>query len=481
MFNGKTKEELSSEQNFKKLLKEEKEKVFENEELQNKFDKISKKLTNAELRTFRDYLLSNKELLQELLNINEFEKKVWISFFASHKELFLDLNKKYFEGQGMIKEISEKAKKEKTSWDNVIEIFNSRFVHLPFKLDVVNKEDVILEDALPTVEFIFKDGDDEQRFEDKEEILRILSAGEKRALYILNIMFEVETRRKNDFTLFIIDDIADSFDYKNKYAIVEYLKHMSEEDRFFMIILTHNFDFYRTINGRGVVTYDQSLIAIKNSTEIRLEIIENLKNPFINWKNNLEDNKKLIALIPFLRNIIEYTRSEKDETYLLLTSFLHYKNNTPNLKVSHIKPILEQIIPNVKFPQLNINTRIIDLIHSTAKECLIADEGVNLENKVVLSIAIRLKAEQYMSSKINGKDLVDLEKLSNYTWELLKKYEEQNKTEKEKLKVLKRVNLITPGNIHLNSFMYEPILDMGDDELKKLYKQVEKMGSTPIT
>ena len=255
-------------------------------------------------------------------SIKEFEKKVWISFFASHKELFLDLNKKYSEGHRIIKEISEKAKKEKTSWDNVIEIFNSRFVHLPFKLDVEeNKENVILKDALPAVKFIFEDGEDEKRFEDKEEILKVLSSGEKRALYVLNIMFEVETRRKNDFTLFIIDDIADSFDYKNKYAIIEYLKQMSEDDGFFMIILTHNFDFYRTINGRGIVPYNQSLIAIKNSTEIRLEIIENLKNPFINWKNNIEDKKNLIALIPFLRNIVEYTRSEKDETYLLLTSF----------------------------------------------------------------------------------------------------------------------------------------------------------------
>lgn len=481
LFNGKTKEELkSSEQNFKKLLKEEKEKVFENEELQNKFDKISKKLTaNAELRTFREYLLANEELLQELSSIKKFEKKVWISFFASYKELFLDLNKKYSEGHRIIKEISEKAKKEKTSWDNVIEIFNSRFVHLPFKLDVENKENVILKDALPAVKFIFEDGEDEKRFEDKEEILRVLSTGEKRALYVLNIMFEVETRRKNDFTLFIIDDIADSFDYKNKYAIIEYLKQMSEDDGFFMIILTHNFDFYRTINGRGIVPYNQSLIAIKNSTEIRLEIIENLKNPFINWKNNIDDKKNLIALIPFLRNIVEYTRSEKDETYLLLTSFLHYyKNKTPKLKVSDIKPIFEQIIPDVRFPPLDINTKIIDLIYSTAKECLIADKGVNLENKVVLSIAIRLKAEQYMSSKIDDKDLLDLEKRQNYTWKLLEKYKEKNETEEEKLKVLKRVNLMTPVNIHLNSFMYEPILDMGDDELKKLHQQVEKIGST---
>lgn len=31
---------------------------------------------------------------------------------------------------------------------------------------------------------------------------------------------------------------------------------------------------------------------------------------------------------------------------------------------------------------------------------------------------------------------------------------------------------MTPENIHLNSFMYEPILDMSKDHLEKLYKEI---------
>ena len=31
---------------------------------------------------------------------------------------------------------------------------------------------------------------------------------------------------------------------------------------------------------------------------------------------------------------------------------------------------------------------------------------------------------------------------------------------------------MTPENIHLNSFMYEPILDMSDSHLRALYKEV---------
>ncbi len=34
--------------------------------------------------------------------------------------------------------------------------------------------------------------------------------------------------------------------------------------------------------------------------------------------------------------------------------------------------------------------------------------------------------------------------------------------------IIERVMLMTPENIHLNSFMYEPIIDMSDDHLRRL-------------
>ena len=76
-----------------------------------------------------------------------------------------------------------------------------------------------------------------------DKLVETLSQGEKKALYILNIIFEVEVRRQQRReTLFVIDDIADSFDYKNKYAIIQYLQDISEDALFKQIILTHNFD-----------------------------------------------------------------------------------------------------------------------------------------------------------------------------------------------------------------------------------------------
>ena len=45
----------------------------------------------------------------------------------------------------------------------------------------------------------------------------------------------------------------------------------------------------------------------------------------------------------------------------------------------------------------------------------------------------------------------------------------------ETVKTLRKVVLMTPENIHLNAFMYEPILDMSDDSLKALYSEVRNL------
>jgi hypothetical protein len=61
----------------------------------------------------------------------------------------------------------------------------------------------------------------------------------------------------------------------------------------------------------------------------------------------------------------------------------------------------------------------------------------------------------------------------NQTTELLDRFERDFPKEQEAIKTLRNVVLMTPENIHLNSFMYEPIVDMSDEHLKKLYKAVQ--------
>ncbi|WP_457745494.1 hypothetical protein [Sulfurimonas sp.] len=477
LYDGKIKSEYDSDESLSKLIEDEKKKVLADPELKSKFDAINSKLSNAKLRSFRDYLLEHKEILPNLLDLSNFAKDLWKAYFIKEKELFEKLVLEYQSGENRIKELVISAKEEQTDWENAIEVFNNRFVHLPFYLNINNKDDVILKGEVPTIEFVFKDGDDERRYSHKKDLLTILSTGEQRALYILNIIFEIEARRKLDQdNLLIIDDIADSFDYKNKYAIIDYLRYVSELDRFYMIILTHNFDFFRTIHGRGITTQrKQCLFAVKSHDGVQLEQAEYLKNPFIKvFKEHLDEPKKLIASIPFIRNIIEYTQSDKAENYLKLTSLLHLKEGSEDIDLKELKLIFITTIPSLNFPEVDLDKKVVDLIFETAEECLSTPESINLENKIVLSIAIRLNAEKFMITLINDDDFIKGIS-TKQTWQLLQKFEEIYNNEKKVLEILKRVNLITPENIHINSFMYEPIIDMGDGELKKLYEDTKRL------
>ena len=65
--------------------------------------------------------------------------------------------------------------------------------------------------------------------------------------------------------------------------------------------------------------------------------------------------------------------------------------------------------------------------------------------------------------------------VSNQTPQLLKRYQQLHPAERGTLDVLQRVALMTPENIHLNSFMYEPILDMSDSHLRTLYQEVRSL------
>jgi len=330
----------------------------------------------------------------------------------------------------------------------------------------------LLKSSHPSIKYTYQDRDEPQIIE-KDKLLELISQGEKRAFYILNIIFEVEARKiLQPDTLFIVDDIADSFDYKNKYAIIEYLSDISKDADFKIIILTHNYDFHRTVCGRLDMTREYKLISIKNNTEIFLEKEHYQNDPFKVWKNNLhQNNSMLIASIPFVRNLADYMGN--DTIYNELTSLLHIKSGTNNYDIGNLEDAFLRII-GIANNLPNHSRKVIDLIFSEAS--IISqntDNSVNLEYKIVMSIAIRLKAEQYMISEIN--DPVFLEEIkhkSNQTRNLYKKFIGLFTDKINAKKILHKVNLMTPENIHLNSFMFEPILDMDILHLQTLYQEV---------
>ena len=245
--------------------------------------------------------------------------------------------------------------------------------------------------------------------------MQVLSTGEQKAMYVLNILFEIEVRKKTGQEhLIVIDDVADSFDYKNKYAIIQYLMDISEHTRFRQLILTHNFDFYRTVQSR-LVKYSDCFMASKTSTRVTLERAAGIQNVFAkDWKLNFfADPKKKIASIPFMRNLIEYTKSDADADFMKLTALLHRMGDSDQITVADLDAIYCRLFSS-EGASVDKTQSVIALIRDEANKCLQAPEGINFENKVVLSIATRLAAEQFMVAKLKeaaGKATVESNRL----------------------------------------------------------------------
>ena len=212
-------------------------------------------------------------------------------------------------------------------------------------------------------------------------------------------------------------------------------------------------------------------MAVKTKDEIKLEKAYALKGIFPTWKQDFYiDPKKKIASIPFIRNIVEYTADQTDPRYMRLTSMLHVRDDTSAMTVGHLDSIFAETF-SLNGASSDPNQTILALIRETADECLKAGDGINFENKIVLSIAIRLVSEQFMSTKINDPDATR-NFASNQTSALYRLFRRHFPDERAANDVLRQVMLMTPESIHLNSFMYEPILDMSDEHLKRLYKKV---------
>jgi hypothetical protein len=470
--NAETSVEVSTETELEALIAKEKDSLLSDKDLKKKFVDVEKLITkNNDVRMLESYLANHEEILAYLGNIKDFREHVWKSYIWARLDLYRTLIDKFQAAEARKKEIESQAGVERTQWQSVINIFNERFF-VPFKLTAKNFVSVVLgRDSMLSLGFTFEDGTENVDVE-KPELMKALSTGEKKALYVLNVIFEIETRKRaGQETLIVVDDIADSFDYRNKYAIIQYLKEIAELPNFRQLILTHNFDFFRTVNSR-FVAYKNCFMASKGAGGLTLSPAAGIQNVFVNdWKLKFfDDPRKRIASIPFIRNLIEFTRGDQDAEYVQLTSLLHWKANSAQITQSHLDSIYNKHFGGAQSSG-DGQKSVVDLIAAEAEGCLKAKDGINFENKIVLSIAIRLAAEQFMVNSIDDSAFVAAIE-SNQTTRLLSRFMVVLGANHKAVGALQRVVLMTPENIHLNSFMYEPILDMSDEHLRRLYKEV---------
>lgn len=478
--------EVTSHEQLNQIMIQEQEKVLNDVKLKKSFDKITKAIDkSSELRSFKTVIESHPEWIVDMLDYDEFKKKVWLGYLAKDdiKPLFDSYIRAYNENKIELLSVLEKAGQQQEKWKSIVNLYKDRF-HVPFQVSISNQKDIILKQEAAKLEFSYVEDGKDPIVSSQKVLETILSRGERRAFVILQFLFEMESRKNSaSDSVVVMDDIADSFDYQNKYAIVEYIKDLAVRgnNKFYMLVMTHNYDFYRTIASRLSSSLSKLwMVERKSDGNISVEQGQYKGDVFANaFVGKDQDNKIFISMIPYVRNLIEYSNGETDNEYLLLTSCLHHKDDTLTITESQVIAVMKDYTRGKGMKRIDSGKKMYDIIMDTAES--VANESnpnlVLLQNKIVLSIAIRLMAEKYLKEKLLalGVSKEDLDVKGTQTGRWTEIYKNQCPKDNNR-SIIERVNMMTPELIHLNSFMYEPLIDMSIYHLTKLYKDCKKLS-----
>lgn len=157
--NAESKLQINSQKELEDLIAKEKDNISNDKDLKKKFAEIEKLIQkNIAVRDFEGDPANHEELLAKLANIASFKEEVWKSYIKARFDFYLDLVEKYQAADVKRKQIEQQASKERTLWEDVIDIFNDRFF-VPFRLEAINRVSVILgQEPMLTLGFTFKDG-----------------------------------------------------------------------------------------------------------------------------------------------------------------------------------------------------------------------------------------------------------------------------------------------------------------------------------
>lgn len=410
---------------------------------------------------------------KEYSNYTNFKKRYLLNVLKELSVEYSNVVSLYKKTKKEIKKIESIAGKEESVWIQVVNEFNHRF-DFPFHIEITRTKGNIFD--FGGTSFIFVR--DEYTIDKDKFINEIASEGEKRVLFLLDTLFEVENykiERKNKMLVF--DDACDMFDYANKHCVIEYLYEIAKEELFNVLVLTHNFDFYRHF-GLKVCDRSHSLFATSDGNgNIRITKGEYLKNVFVDFlKKEAQKPGNLthaLSLIPFTRTLFEISGDKK--CYNFLTELLHYRPQTGSHYVGKTLNALFCYKINISCPSLDVSERIYSMI---LKEGLHISSGTsvdqNIQEKIVLSMALRIMAEKYMYLKLKKNHTFDrdIEKLEcGKLFESFKKVFPQDKSNK----IIKIICILTSADIHVNGFAYEPLVDYSIKRLRTLFKDFNKL------
>lgn len=443
----------------KKIFEEEIKKISKDPEIIEQSKEITKLMGTAKESEFLKESIQKNPLFVKQLSAGR--KNILLSYLKSSSidyNYWLEVVKK---AKKELNNVLKIAQDKQTNFERAIEIYKNRF-HPIFDIKIVNKAESMLGIKTPTITFYHNRYCEIPVSETK--LSQILSSGEKTTLNILKFIVEYENCKKYH-PFIILDDIVETFDYSNRYAFMEYINDLVNLD-VPTIVMTHNFEFYRTVSKR-IPKLRKSVASANSNGVVDIQtnnrINKNMEN--VLKCSNIYD---FFCAIPYLREIktilLEDTKT--------LDSCLHYKENTSKLQ---IKDILLQFPSNaIKSLKIDENDIYMEKLFEIADN-LSGFDDFDIVKKTILSLSCRLLIERKIIAN-NFNLLTNIN--TNQTAQLLDLYGE--KLFPNVKKYLEAVQLSTPEFIHANAFMYEPLIDINGKYLFELYNQIKKIPDEKI-
>ena len=311
-----------------------------------------------------------------------------------------------------------------------------------------------------------------------------LSEGEKKTFFLINLILQIETKRKRKepFVL-IFDDVVDSFDYKNKYAFLQYLSEMANNinNKEQIFILTHSFDFYcgvlnslRSVphSERFTFSNDVSSFFLVNKEGVvdvlSADALVRLTTPqgLNEWKDS-KNGYDVFAYLCFFRGLCEMKGDELEP----FNPYFHYiGNNTEMKKLNQLLLLKQNLYAD--------NALYLDCLLQECDSIVAQDMSeVDLSKKICLALGIRILREKYLIlyADEHGIKYSQGPNRMNIINKLEKRVFKDFGQDSDECRKLLAAKIVSNPNVHVNGLVFEPIVDIGVDSLLSSYRDMKAL------
>ena len=470
---------------FLKIVETENLNIYGTDDAKAELDKCRDAMNkNAGYAKFSKALLNKPSLVKHSLDYATFVNELFVTFLGTVNVKQIEtevINIK--KEQANIASLRSSISGSDNALHEIWEKFKNRFKFNKYNLDIKNKFDALTGNELPR--FIkYQVGTNKEII---DPILLRFSTGEIRSYNLINFIIEVERTLLlgHPFTI-ILDDAVDSFDYKNKYGIIDYLTEIKDNPLIQIIILTHNFDFYRSIIlSFGKNNANQYFMYKDNFGNVSLNDVKSRGyylsvTDFNSWKNS-GNEVKYLSFIPFLRNVLQLETNSNNHDVVDIDKYLHYEPSvSDSLDFSIIEPLMNRT--NFRLPSSinssNLYMNKLDEITAAITSSSIRE--TDLEFKIILGLYIRIYLERFLTKRIENRGGVVPTPNSNYarTISLINHAKRARYLSDDELSIVIEANVVSPSYIHANSFMYEPLIDVDSSTLIDIANKIRTINLT---